>query len=221
METNGKQVEYHSSDIRKKPKKNLLVNIKQENKIGKSLKSDNLLLTISVVAAVLTLAILIFTISILYPYRHDDTTPDASQQQDVEQIRDETEDYSSNTNGQEVDAMIADIEGKIAAAEASGDSATAYQLKLLKIDIQIKTGTAFVALNSDIIPMLDSLDFNSKPSQFYDLYTRAYLASKDMNELERSRDYLESIINLPDEAFPMTSDDTFREHYVTLLKELQ
>jgi hypothetical protein len=220
MNGSDNHIEYNSANIGKKPKAELLINIQKPNKVKKFLNSDSPLLIISAVTAAVTLCGLIATIVLFRP-SSEDMPPEILWQQEIDRIRNEASDFSPNTNGQEVDAVIADIDNKISDAEANDDFETAYQLKLLKIDVLTKTGMAFAALNINIISMLVELEATSEPGKFYDLYTRAYIASKDIGDAESARSYLESIVALPGEAFPERSDDTFMQHYEKLLEEWQ
>jgi hypothetical protein len=214
-------IQYNSADIGKKPKQELITNIVKQSKVQKYLKPDNIMLAISAILALFAIDILVASIILSLPVSSDSNIIEPPHQQEITRIQDDTGDFSPNTNGQEVDAVIADIDNKITAAESQNDTETAYQLKLLKIDILTKTGTAFMSLNNYIIPMLVDLEASSEPNKFYDLYTRGYIASKYLGDSENALSYLESIIALPDEAFPMTSDDTFREYYKELLENMQ
>ena len=225
MENNGKQVEYNSADIRKKPKKNLITNVRQLNKsekLRKFFSPDNTKIILAASLAVMAVIGLVIVLMLVTgPSGNEQEVVQNPDDAEITQIQNKIDSIGENISGQTSDEILSDLNARIAAAEEAGNNTQVYRLKLAKADVFIKLKLGEFALDEIINPLISENRDNDM--RLYDLYSRAIVAYGQMGDegVSMRLHYLEQIVMLPDEVFPNTTDDTWKASYQKQLAELQ
>lgn len=222
MESDGNKIEYNSADIRKKPKEKLITNIRKlssSEKMKNFFTVDNKKLIAAVTLVLIALAGLVVAIIMLTSGGEDTSTPLPPDEQELVDVENRVDSIAPDADGQDNLDTIDEIDERIAAAEEAGNEQQAYNLKLAKIDAFIKAGLHEYALEDPLLSLI--AENREDPTRLYDLYSRAITIYMSISDSQNERLFLEKIVDLPDNVFPRTTNNTWKAYYQKQLAELK
>lgn len=220
MATNGQDIEYKSADIRKKPKENLIKNIRKETsseKVSKFVSSGKLKNTLLGILAVLSVGPLIFAIVVSTGSAEDGKDSSGYVNDEVAEVAESVSQVTPHDSGDEYSVALDKINRALEDAESEQDATKVYQLKLVKADFLIAQNQDRVAAEEILVPLLD---MDSNISHRYDVLFRMVFIYEKLNETDNLRIYLEHMVELPDEIFPNKRDNTWKVYYEKMLREV-
>jgi len=215
MANNG-NVQFHSADIGKKPKEQLLKNVTQKTAAQKFFSDrDKVKSLITGIIALLCVVMLGVVALVAYgPDKGRNGNGEPAWQDEVYALEYEMQKVTLKSSGDEFFAAVDKMDHAISDAQ---NESMRFQLTLIKADLLIRNNKELIAVDEIIIPELDATTDDSRRFLLNRLAVLAFQASGDEDEVKA---YVERILVLPTSAFPNDADDTWREFYVRLAKEL-
>lgn len=214
---NDGNVQFHSADIGKKPQEQLLKNVTQKTAAQKFFSDrDKVKSLITGIIALLCVVMLGVVALVAYgPWKDGNGNGEPAWQEEVYVLQDEMAGINQETSGEDFFTALDRIDEAI---EGAQNESMRFQLTLIRADVMIRSGIQpIIAVDTIIVPELDATTDDSRRFLLNRLAVQAFQSVDDEAEV---RNYVERILALPDSAFPNEADDTWREFYVRLQKEL-